>query len=377
MSRIKLFTLLCLINIAVFTSPCNAQNFDHQITYARARILSIEPQQVIDDKTGESYVQTTFSLKILSGDLKDQTQKVVFVGKDSMPEFTKYQENDTIFIGFNKIGMVDGTDEYIALYDIDNSFGITIIFILLAVTIVGIGRLKGLFSMLALLFTIGMIFFVFVPLTLKGYPALVITVIISFLSIFVTIPVITGITRKAAAAICGASIGVLVATFLALICGWTMHLAGIITDGMIQVFYMAENQINLRDLALSGMIIAALGAVMDVAVSISSATSELFEANPKIEFKKAFFSSLTIGKDILGSMVNTLILAYVGSSLSIILIIYMKYDSQMPFSMILSHNPVLIEIIKSFVGSLGMFTAIPATAFIATRFYYNRNINRV
>lgn len=371
MNRSGIFLFLSTILIC-FATNISAQDFDQEITYAKAKINTIETRRLTDETTGEVQIETIFSLEILSGDFKGETKQVVYAGQDSMPAYSRYKEGDKIFIGFNSIMMEDETDDYIALYDLDNTVGITIVMILLVITIVGIGKTKGLFSLLALMITVGLIFFVFVPLTVKGYPSLVLTVLISIISIFITIPVITGITRKTTAAITGATSGVIVATILALICGWSMHLAGIITDDMIQVFYLAENRIDLRNLALSGMIIAALGAIMDVAVSIASATSEIFEANPKIEFKKAFVSSLTIGKDILGSMVNTLILAYVGSSLSIVLIIYMKYDAQMPISMIFSHNPVLIEIIKSFVGSLGMFTAIPATAFIATKIHFDK-----
>jgi uncharacterized membrane protein len=123
------------------------------------------------------------------------------------------------------------------------------------------------------------------------------------------------------------------------------------------------------------MIIAALGAIMDICISIASSTAEIFNANPGLSEKEAFRSVLNIGTDILGSMVNTLILAYVGSSISLILLISMKLEPGMPFWMVLNYNPVLNEIVKSVIGSLGMFISIPATAFIAVKLHKRKIAN--
>ncbi|MFW6365397.1 MAG: YibE/F family protein [Spirochaetota bacterium] len=357
-----------ILFIAVaFTLPLSAQDFTHQTDYAKANITSIDKRVVIDEDTGERYYETVFSLKILNGRFKGTEKKVTFQGKDTMPDYVKYRKGETIYIGFNATSIKTETDTYISLYDIDNSNGIIVLLLLLCATVIIIGRLRGFFSMIALVVTIGMIFFIFVPLTLRGFPPIISALLVSFVSIIITIPIITGISKKALSAMAGASAGILIATASALVCGYTMHLSGLITDDMIEVFYMAEADINIRDIALSGMIIAGLGAIMDVSVSISSSTAELFEANPNLEFRRAFLSVLTIGRDILGSMVNTLILAYAGSSLALLLVISMKFDSSMPIMMILSHNVVLVEIVKSFVGSFGMFLSIPATAFIAVK----------
>ncbi len=317
-------------------------------------------------------VVTQFSIRILDGPFKGQTKQITFKGTDTMPEYAKYKEGDVVYAGFNKIGMEDDLEEYFALYDIDNSAGIIFGCIFLLLIVIVIGRFKGLLSVLSLLLTILMIFFGFIPLVLRGFPSLLAAIIVCVVSIFITIPIITGISKKSLAAMLGASCGVVLSALIAIAFGHIMHLAGIITDEMITVFYISNINLNLKDLALSGMIIAALGAIMDVAISLSSATAEIWQANPSIEKKAAFRSVLTLGTDILGSMVNTLILAYIGSSLSLILLVSLKFDQQMPLMMVFSHNPVLVEIVKSIVGSAGMFLSIPATAYIAVQFYFKR-----
>ncbi|MCL2025999.1 MAG: YibE/F family protein [Leptospirales bacterium] len=188
----------------------------------------------------------------------------------------------------------------------------------------------------------------------------------------ITLPIIAGLQLKTLCAILGTVCGIIISSLIAIVFSAIMHLSGLITDEMLTVFYMSDISINLKGIMLSGMIIAALGALMDVCVSIASSAAEIFQANPAIEEKEALRSVLRIGKDILGSMVNTLILAYVGSSLSLILIIAMRIQPEMPFTMILNYNPVLSEIVKSVTGSLGMLLCIPITAFISVKLYKRR-----
>ena len=158
-------------------------------------------------------------------------------------------------------------------------------------------------------------------------------------------------------------------SLLAVASGWVMHLSGVITNDMLTIFYASDVNIDLRGLVLSGMIIAALGAIMDICISISSSTNEIYNANPEISSGEAFKSVMNIGTDILGSMVNTLVLAYVGSSLSLVLWITMRLEPGMPFWMVLNYNPVLSEIVKSIIGSIGMFISIPVTALISVKFF--------
>ncbi|MFA5519712.1 MAG: YibE/F family protein, partial [Spirochaetota bacterium] len=164
-------------------------------------------------------------------------------------------------------------------------------------------------------------------------------------------------------------LGILFASTLAYIFGSVMHLAGIVSNEMLTVFYASNIRIDMKGLVLSGMIIAALGAIMDVCISIASSTAEIYNANPNIGAKQAYKSVLNIGTDILGTMVNTLILAYVGSSLGLILFISIRLQPEMTFWMVMNHNLILGEIVKSAIGSIGLFISIPITAFISVEIY--------
>lgn len=372
MKKIYIPLIICALFI-IAQKPLLAQKHAHydERSYARAKITDIKKVQV-KSESAEGLLETQVHLIVLDGQFKGQKKTAIFRGEDNLPKDMFYKKGDTVFIGISTVGYKD-PEEYISLYDIDNSKSIIVLGILLAGAIISIGRIKGFLSLIALIVTIFLLFTVLIPLTLKGYAPLPIAILISIISIVITLPIIAGLKRKTAAAILGATSGIVLASVMALIFGFVMHLSGIVTNDMLTVFYASDIKIDLRGLALSGMIIAALGAIMDVSISISSSTAEIYQANPDLDRKEAFKSVLNIGTDILGSMVNTLILAYVGSSLSLILLISMRFEPEMPFWMILNYNPVLSEIVKSVVGSIGMFLSIPITALIAVKLYSGKD----
>jgi len=341
-------------------------------SFARARVIKIERFK-LDDKSSGS-VEIKVHLLIISGERKGKNHIAVYRGEDDMPKDIFYNEGDTVFIGISKSEGADDI-EYISIYDVDNTYGILILGVLLFASIILVGRLRGVFSIFSLIATIFLIFSILIPLTLKGYSPLPIAVAISLFAIFITIPIILGFQKKTIAAVLGASSGVILATILALFSGWMMHLSGIVTDEMMTVFYASTVEINLHGLALAGIVIAALGAIMDVCISISSATEEIFRVHPGITTKEAFKSVLTVSSDMLGATVNTLLFAYVGSALPMVLLIAMRLDPGMPFWLILNYNPVLSELIKSAIGCIGMFLSMPATAFICIELHNRKKEN--
>lgn len=365
-----LFAIIILFARALPVFSENVKDYYDDRTYTRAEIIDIVKKEVQKNQAIK-LLETHIYLKILDGDYKDQIKTAVFGGESDLPAELTYKKGDKVFIGIAPAAE-EGSTEFISLYDIDNTRSIIVMFVLLVAAIIGVGRLKGIASLIALIITIILVFVLLIPFTLKGYPPLPMAVFISIISIVITLPIIAGFQKKTLAAILGASLGIIFASLLAVGFGMIMNLSGIITNEMLAVFFASDITIDLRGLVLSGMIIAALGAIMDICISIASSTNEIFRANPAISEKEAFASVLNIGTDILGSMVNTLILAYVGSSLSLILWISMRLHPGMPFWMVLNYNPVLSEIVKSIVGSIGMFICIPLTAFIAIKLHKQR-----
>jgi uncharacterized membrane protein len=359
----RLTGFLFILSALFFSgSPSFAGVYQQGSCYHRADILSIKAKANLQDET---LVDTVFTVRLLDGEHKGDTREINFSGKDTMPSYMKYREGQTVFVAENTITSDKHTESYLSVYDVDNTPYVIGLAFLFLVALTAVARIRGLVSLMGLGLTVILLFFVYVPLTLKGYPPLLSAVGVSLISIMFTVPVITGRTKKTIAGIAGASAGILFSVLLTLVTGALIHVSGIIDDELLTLFYVSGTDINIRNIALSGMIISSLGAVIDVSVSVASAVHEFFIVHPDVDRKEAFASAMQVGKDNLGSMVNTLVMAYVGSSLSLILIISLKFDSGMPFLMIINNHQVLIEILKSFIGCLGMIAAVPVTSWVS------------
>ena len=131
--------------------------------------------------------------------------------------------------------------------------------------------------------------------------------------------------------------------------------------------------IKVKELISAGIILGSMGAVMDVAMSISSSLTELKEKNPNLLPKEIFTSGINIGRDIVGTMINTLILAYIGSSLFDILIISIHIN-ELPVARLFNFEFIAVEILKSFSGSIGILVAIPITAYLSSYIGAEKNI---
>lgn len=137
------------------------------------------------------------------------------------------------------------------------------------------------------------------------------------------------------------------------------------------MIYLAANKpIQIRWLMFVTIMIAALGAVMDVTISIASSYQELQQANPKLSAKQLMLATMNIGKDIMGTMTNTLILAFAGSSLTTTM---MVWGLSMPAAQFMNTLIIALSIIHGLASSIGIVLTIPFTAFIATKIFHQQN----
>lgn len=261
----------------------------------------------------------------------------------------------------------DGQIEGLRIFEKPRTGAIGFIIALFFIALLIIGGLKGLKSAVTLLFTGALIFLVMIPLLLKGHNPILISVIVCALSSTFTLIVVSGKNRKTLTAILGTVGGVLAATLIAIFIGQWAKLTGLGNEeAQLLAFVPQFRNLDYKGLLFAGIIIGALGAVMDVAMSIASSMSEIEQVQPKISNKELFNSGMNVGRDIMGSMSNTLILAYVGSSIQVILLFYSFNVS--PYA-IINMDHMASEIIRAMAGSIGLVFAIPITAAIYT---YNR-----
>jgi len=230
------------------------------------------------------------------------------------------------------------------------------------ILVVLLGRMKGFNSIISLAFVCMAIFLILIPAILSGMNIYVTAAIICTYSIISTLLIVVGPNKKAISAILGCLSGVVLAGILMFSMDGIMHLTGLVDSEARSLLNIPlENPINIRAIVFAGIIIGSTGAIMDVAMSISSSLWEVRQAGEASDFRSLFKSGIEIGKDILGTMLNTLILAYIGSSLSIIILMTAGAGSLFD---LLNREMIIVEFLRALTGSFGMLLAMPLTAAI-------------
>jgi len=231
------------------------------------------------------------------------------------------------------------------------------------------GRRKGFSAIVSLGFTCLAIFLVFIPAILNGRNIYAAAIIVCVYAIVSTLLLVVGVNKKALASLLGCLGGVIFAAILMFAADAAIQLTGFIDDETPRLLLL-ENPIDIRAIIFAGVVIGAVGAIMDVAMSISSSLWELRLTGGIKDFRSIFTSGINIGKDIMGTMLNTLILAYIGSSLSTILLIVAHTTSYME---LFNREMIIVELLRALTGSFGMFLAIPLTAAICGWVYAKNN----
>ena len=263
------------------------------------------------------------------------------------------------------VGQVDDARFDVLLHNQERS-GIligSVVFFLIALGVIG-GK-KGIMAILGLVFTLISILFLLIPLLIKGYAAIPITLLILAITTIVSLVLLSGWTKKTAIAIIGCMSGVIFATFLAFVVGELAGISGFNMEEAHQLLTVGiETELRISGLFISGVLIASLGAVMDISMTIASSTEELVASNKKLTSKQLFKSSMNIGRDAMGTMSNTLILAFVGTGLNMMIVIF---SFGISFQQLINMDFIAIEIIRSLAGSLGLVITVPVVAHLASK----------
>lgn len=230
-----------------------------------------------------------------------------------------------------------------------------------------LGRSKGLAALLSLGLTMLALLLNFIPAILVGFPILPATLLLCLFSTFVTLYLVLGAHEKTWVTVIGCFGGVLLAALLATLMQRILHLNGVSGEESFMLYsYNPDKPMDLQGVIFAMILIGSLGAVMDVAMDLASSLYEIKIHAPHIKQYQLFRSGLTIGQDVMGTMANTLILAYAGSSLPTILI-QVLYSPTL--SATLNEESMIIEVLNSLIGSMGLMLTIPLTAIVGSLIY--------
>lgn len=348
----------------------DAEDTLHSTSYAYATVLEVLEDDSHEDETTENVHVGSQKLlvEITTGEFKGRRLEVMnYMSK----LFDKHAEQGTTLLVYllatRKSAADDAPSLSVSVMNYNRQwllFGLAAIFLLVTILV---GGKVGFRSILGLALTLAAVVFILVPALLQGFYAIPLTLLLCVLMTVICFVLLDGLSRKTLSAILGTVAGFCVACVFAVIASRIAHLDGLEynvaeTDTLIQAKYQGT-LINIRGLFVSGIIISALGAVMDVAMSISSSVNELKTVNPDLGFSALFRSGMRIGRDAVGTMTNTLILAFTGGALvNLLLIKYYNWDVKA----ILSGDYITHEVITGVSGSIGLILAVPLTALIAS-----------
>lgn len=357
--------------IAIVVLICVPNKFPQKIyentERVSARILSTDESFIINNgliKTGEQLCD----VEIFQGKFKGET----VTGSNRL---SGSLEQDKIFaVGDKILVTLDYTGDEIRVATLVDHYRINYEILLVGVFmifLVGFSGIVGIKAILSFIFTILAMWKLLIPLFLMGYNPILIGMVTTIILVCLIIGLVYGIDRRSLAGIIGALAGSIVTCFMALFFVSRFKIHGAVMSYSEMLLYSGYENLNLTEIFIASIFIASSGAVMDVAVDITSAVAEVVEKKPDITRAEAIKSGINVGRSIMGTMMTTLLLAYSGGYIGL-LMVFMAQGT--PIINILNLKYVSSEILHTLVGSFGLITVAPFTAIASGILLAERNV---
>lgn len=357
-----------VFGISVFSLPLNSARAqesgaikpvaqDQGGSYERAQVISVEVQTNQTSSTTTQQVQA-YKLKFLSGPLNG-TERIVLGDVGGDPYQIHPEAGDVVVTLFQPGETPGSWNVYIDGFD--RRAAIIWLILLFVFTMVLLAGWQGLKVAFSIGISLVLIAYVLIPAFLAGWNPVPVAILLGGVFTVISSGLGTGWNKKAIVTAAGTIGGAIIAYFLSVIFVHLTHLSGMSTEED-RLFFQKSPHLDPRGLLFAGIIIASVGVLEDVAVSIVSGISEVHRANPRLGYRHLFLSGMAVGRDHMAALANTLVYAYVGSSLSSLLLYKQFGESWLKF---INFDTVVDEIIRSLCGTIGLVFTIPITAALA------------
>jgi uncharacterized membrane protein len=328
----------------------------------RAEVLSIERGGGCERVAGPGC--RVAALELRTGPERGERTVLALAGDRFAPPL---ETGDEIRVARNtrdgeEVPLGDAAQQPVAFVDFERRTPLLVLFLAFAALVVVLGRWHGVRALLGLGLSLALVIEFLAPALLDDRP-LVLTALVGALAVMVvTILLSHGAGLKSLAAMLGTAGALLLTTLLAVIAVRGADVTGLSSDQAALLLAGVEGGLSLQGLVIAGMVIGALGVIDDVTVSQASTVLALRRSNPALGFRRLLGEALAVGRDHLGATVNTLVLAYAGAALPILLI----FDTAgTPFGDAVNREPVAEQVVAMLVGSIGLIAAVPLTTAIA------------
>lgn len=324
----------------------------------KVEVISVDNNNILDTGLVRSGEQTC-EVKVLEGRFKGRRVQGVNVLNGSL-------ESDKIFVAGDKaFVLIDYSGEdirYVNMIDhyrLDNELILAAIFVLLLVLFAG---KTGLRALLSFVITVLAIWKVLIPQYLQGRNPVFVGLIITISLTIIIIALVYGFNKKTLSAVSGSMLGILTTCILGMIFTDLFNIHGAVMSSSESLLYSGYQHLSLTKIFMASIFIGSSGAIMDLAVDITSAVNEVVENCPTISRWEAIRSGIHVGKAVMGTMTTTLLLAYSGGYVAL-LMVFMAQGT--PILNILNYKYVAAEILHTIIGSFGLITVAPFTAMTA------------
>lgn len=260
----------------------------------------------------------------------------------------------------------EGDGLVFSIEDIQRSNTLLWLSLLFCGLLIYVGRKKGLLSLVSIIVTCILIFNLLSPMILVGLNPVLGAIIVCLLSTAITMYLVGGFNKKSTSATLGCTLSLLIAGILSFIAVKTASLTGFSSENSM-FLYSAHPELDFVAIIIATMMLATLGAVMDVGMSIASTINEIYEVDNTKTVKELFVCGMNVGRDIIGTMANTLILVYLGGSLPLIML-----ASNIDLQKFINLNQVVTEISSALIGSIAIVICVPITAIVASELIKKR-----
>ena len=336
--------------------------------YIKARVTAITEEGVQKNEDGSTQPYQKVTLELVDGVDKGKKIQINHGGVFAIDAYQKVSVGDVVIV--NKPANAARDDIYYIADHYRNSRVALVVSLFFILAII-FGGWKGLTAILGMLFSAGVVFYGIAPRVLAGANALIVALLGGAVIIVVSLYVSHGFSKRTSIAV-GASLATLV---LAALCNYAAviftHLTG---GGTEEAYYlqMDGSSIDARGLLLGGIIIGVLGVLDDITTAQAAAVEEISLANTTLSFRELYRRGISVGKEHIASLVNTLVLAYVGASFPIVLL-YILHKN-IPVWLLLNSNFIAEEIVRTVVGSTALVLAVPLTTIMSAYIFSPKSV---
>lgn len=336
----------------IFTLPI----FAEETNILPSQTGMVENIQYVDLEDNLTQTKQVIQVKLLSGEFKGETIELDNMLTGNPYYDIKLRKNTKVILHAED----NGNGVEFSIEDVKRSGNLIWLSLIFCSLLIYVGRKKGLYSLISIGLSVLLITNILSPLVLMGINPILATILICIASTAVTMYLVGGFNAKSTSALIGAVLSLAFAGVLSFITMQTAHLTGFNNENTM-FLYSAHPELDFIHIAVSTMILATLGAVMDVAMSIASTINEIYQVDNTKTIKELFTSGMNVGRDIIGTMANTLILVYLGGSLPLVML-----AGNIDLQKFINLNQVVTEIASALIGSIAIVICVPFTAIAAS-----------